>query len=64
VTNKVTLQNDVPHYETRELTLSGNSVNGIWTVYHGNDFINGTWPVIRNEGTVEEGKTSVLSLVE
>ncbi|MCU0633034.1 MAG: PEGA domain-containing protein [Methanolinea sp.] len=62
--NTVTLRNDVPYYESRELTLSGTSVNGIWTVYHGNDFINGTWPVIRNEGTVEEGKTSVLSLVE
>ncbi|OPX67209.1 MAG: PEGA domain protein [Methanoregulaceae archaeon PtaB.Bin056] len=64
VTNKVTLKNEVPNYETRELTLSGNSVDGIWTAYHGNDFINGTWPVIRNEGTVEEGKTHVLSLVE
>lgn len=63
-TNKVTLQNDVPNYETRELILSGNSVDGVWTAYYGNDFINGTWPVIRNEGTVEEGKTSVLSLVE
>ncbi len=63
-TNKVTLQNDVPNYETRELTHSGNSVDGTWTMYHGNDFINGTWPVIRNEGTVEEGKTNILSLVE
>ena len=63
-TNKVTLQNEVPNYETRELTHSGNSVDGTWTMYHGNDFINGTWPVIRNEGTVEEGKTQVLSLVE
>jgi len=64
VTNKVTLENDVPNYETRELTHSGNSVDGTWTFFHGNDFINGTWPVIRNEGTVEEGKTNVLSLVE
>jgi len=63
-TNTVTLENEVPNYETRSLTLSGNSVNGIWTAYHGNDFINGSWPVIRNEGTVVSGKTYVLSLVE
>jgi len=64
VTNKVTLKNEVPNYETRELTHSGNSVDGTWTFFHGDDFINGSWPVIRNEGTVEEGKTQVLSLVE
>lgn len=64
VTNRVTLRNEVPSYETREVILSGNSVDGIWTAYHGDDFINGTWPVIRNEGTVQEGKTNVLSLVE
>ncbi len=63
-TNTVTLENEVPYYETRSLTLSGNSVDGIWTAYHGNDFINGSWPVIRNEGTVISGKTHVLSLAE
>lgn len=63
-TNRVTLKNDVPYYGSRELTLSGDSVNGVWTAFHGNDFINGTWPVIRNEGTTQAGKTSVLSLVE
>jgi len=63
-TNRVTLKNDVPYYGTRELTLSGQSVNGVWTAFHGNDFINGTWPVIRNEGTVQAGKKQVLSLVE
>jgi len=64
VTNKVVLKNDVPNYGLRELTLSGNSVNGIWSASHGNDFINGTWPVIHNEGTVLSGKNNVLSLVE
>jgi len=39
-------------------------VNGIWSAGHENDFINGTWPIILNEGTVLPGKTSVLSLVE
>jgi hypothetical protein len=61
-TNKVTLVNDVPDFGTRELILSGDSVDGIWTGYHGNDFINGSWPTIQNEGTVLAGKTSILSL--
>jgi hypothetical protein len=64
VTNRVVLKNDVPNYGSRELTLAGNSVNGIWSASHQNDFINGTWPEIHNEGTVLSGKTNVLSLVE
>lgn len=62
-TNRVVLKNDVPNHGQRELVLSGNSVNGIWSASHGNDFINGTWPEIHNEGTVSSGKTNVLSLV-
>ena len=64
VQNNVTLTNDVPGYGSRTLVLSGQSVNGIWSAGHENDFINGTWPIILNEGTVLPGKTSVLSLIE
>ncbi|HIH27333.1 MAG TPA: PEGA domain-containing protein [Methanoregulaceae archaeon] len=64
VQNNVTLTNDVPGYGTRTLVMSGQSVNGIWSAGHENDFINGTWPIILNEGTVLPGKTSVLSLIE
>lgn len=63
-TNKVVLKNIVPNYGTRELTLSGQSVNGIWSASHENDFINGSWPVIHNEGAALSGKNNVLSLVQ
>lgn len=64
VQNNVTLTNDVPGYGSRTLVLSGQSVNGIWSAGHENDFINGTWPIILNEGKVLPGKTNVLSLIE
>jgi len=64
LTNRVTLQNDVPDYEYRELILSGDSVNGIWSKSYGNDFINGTWPLIKDEGILQPGKTTLLSLLQ
>ena len=67
VTNKFTLENDVPDWGDRELILEGNSVNGIWTGSFGvpqGDFINGSWPTIQNEGTMVAGKSSVLTLLQ
>ena len=65
LTNKVTLTNAVyPYQGERTLTLVGDSVNGIWAGYYGNDYINGTWPVIRIQGTLQPGKTNLLTLMK